>query len=87
METSPLSSYAYSKPPLIWSPTKFGSTKTGIYYWTQVLSWIPDSTSIKYYVCLIKFVLRCLCIEDGNRFMLSTEINNGPNLNYWSWQK
>jgi hypothetical protein len=26
--------------------------------------------------CLIKFVLRCLYIEDGNRFMFLTEINN-----------
>jgi hypothetical protein len=25
----------------------------------------------------IEFVLRCIYIEDGNRFMLSTEINKG----------
>jgi hypothetical protein len=39
--------------------------------------WLPHSPRINDCICLIEFVLRCIYIEDGNRFMLSTEINNG----------
>ena len=39
-------------------------------------SWLPHSQSIKDCLYLIKFVLRCLYIEDDNRFMFLTEIKN-----------
>ena len=34
------------------------------------------SPSIKDCLCLIKYVLRCLYIEDDNRFIFLTEIKN-----------
>ena len=37
------------------------------------IRYIPDSWNIKNALCFIKFVSRCLYIEDGNRFMLSTK--------------
>jgi hypothetical protein len=40
------------------------------------ISWLPHSQSIKDCLYLIKFVLRCLYIEDDNRFMFLTEIQN-----------
>ena len=40
------------------------------------ISWLPHSQSIKDCLYLIKFVLRCLYIEDDNRFMFLTEIKN-----------
>jgi hypothetical protein len=39
------------------------------------ISWLPHFPSIKDCLCVIKFILRCLYIEDANRFMFSTEIN------------
>jgi hypothetical protein len=40
------------------------------------ISWLPHSPSIKDCLCLIKYVLRWLYIEDDNRFIFSTEIKN-----------
>ena len=40
------------------------------------ISWLPHSPSIKDFLCLIKYVLRCLYIEDDNRFIFLTEIKN-----------
>jgi hypothetical protein len=40
------------------------------------ISWLPNSQSIKDCLYLIKFALRCLYIEDDNRFMFLTEIKN-----------
>jgi hypothetical protein len=41
---------------------------------------IADSGSIKNAICLIKIVLRCLYIKDGNIFMLyQLKIKNGLN--------
>ena len=40
------------------------------------ISWLPHSPSIKDCLCLIKYVLRCLYIEDDNRFIFLTEIKN-----------
>jgi hypothetical protein len=37
---------------------------------------LPHSPSIKDCLCLIKYVLRCLYIEDDNRFIFLTEIKN-----------
>jgi hypothetical protein len=37
---------------------------------------LPHSPSIKDCLCLIKYVFRCLYIEDYNRFMFLTEIKN-----------
>ena len=40
------------------------------------ISLLPHSQSIKDCLYLIKFVLRCLYIEDDNRFMFLNEIKN-----------
>jgi hypothetical protein len=45
----------------------------------QIENQVSDYPNIKDCSCLIKFVLRCLYIEDGNRFMFLTEISNGGN--------
>ena len=47
------------------------------------ISWLPHFPSIKDCLCLIKFILRCLYIEDGNRFMFSTEINKLNETGSW----
>jgi hypothetical protein len=49
------------------------------------LHWLPHSPSIKDCLYLIRFILRCLytCIEDGNRFMFSTEINKMNETESW----
>ena len=40
------------------------------------ISWLPNFPSIKDCLCWIKYVLRCLYIEDDNRFIFLTEIKN-----------
>jgi hypothetical protein len=73
--TSPFSSYAYCKHPF--SRTEYlqymGHLNWNILLSTET-SWLPRSLGIK--ECLIKFVWRCLYVEDNNRFMFLTNSNN-----------
>ena len=73
--TSPFSSYAYCKHPF--SRTEYlqyvGHLNWNILLRTET-SWLPCPLGIKDY--LIKFVWRCLYVEDNNRFMFLTNSNN-----------
>jgi hypothetical protein len=68
--------YTYCRHPLVW-PSTFNYVKHknwNISPNTEI-SWLPHSPRINDCICLIEFVLRCIYIEDGNRFMFSPEIN------------
>ena len=50
-------------------------------YWNISLNteicWLPHTPRINDCICLIEFALRCIYIEDDNKFIFSTEINKG----------
>ena len=70
--------FSYCRHPLVWPTTSnYVEHKNWNISLNTEICWLPHTPRINDCICLIEFVLRSIYIDDGNRFMLSTEITKG----------